>query len=322
LKKNLTILLMLFSLFIVGCSSDDKSTDAKGDASDFPEKPIEMIIPYDPGGATDRTARILAESVSDFLPNNESIVVENKEGGGSTVGLTSLYNSENDGYTIGLTMQTGVAVKPHTEDLDYEWDGFEEIMTLVQSPQLLVVSADAPWDDFNEWLDYVKDNPGEFKYGHSGIGSIGHLAMEELAKKEGLDIVGVPYEGGGSSRQALLSGETDGDIGSQADIDPKQNKVLVNLGKEIPGVDAPTLEDSGVDVGVVPWIGIIAPPETDEERIQIIHDAFKQAIEDQETIDKLEELYIAPYYNGPEDFKDIIQKRYDISGEIIEDLDM
>lgn len=321
MRKNLAILLVCFSLFVVGCSSDNNS-ETKEDASNFPEKPIEMIIPYDPGGATDRTARILADSVSNFLPNNESVVVENKAGGGSTVGLTSLFNADNDGYTIGLTMQTGVSVKPHTENLGYDWDSFTEVMTLVQSPQLLVVAADAPWNDFDEWLDYVKENPGEFKYGHAGIGSIGQLAMEELANEEGLELTGIPYEGGGSSRQALLSGETDGDIGSQADIDPEQNKVLVNLGKEIPGVDATTLEDNGIDVGVIPWIGLIAPPEMDEERTQIIHDAFKEAIEDQDTIDKLEELYIAPYYNGPEDFQDIIKERYDISGEILNNLDI
>lgn len=318
MKKTLPLILGASLVALTACSGG-----GTGDAAAYPDKPIELIVPYAPGGATDRTARILAESADEFLPNNQTFVVKNRPGGGSVVGLTALSDAKPDGYTVGLTMETGVATKPNTENLKYDPMEFEAIMTLVQSPQILVVADDAPWADFQEWVDWVKENPGKFKYGHSGVGSIGHLAMESISQELDLDIVGVPFGGGGESKQALLSGQVGGDIGSPADLDPKLNRPLVNLGEGIPGTeDIPELKDFGVSTGVVPWIGLLAPPETDSEKTEVIEDAFDQALSDSKTVEKLSDLYISPYEKDGDEFSAIIKDRYETIGELTETLGM
>ncbi|WP_109474680.1 Bug family tripartite tricarboxylate transporter substrate binding protein [Ornithinimicrobium cavernae] len=319
--KKITALVAGAALFLTACGGTSGSGASGEDAADFPSQNITLYVPYAPGGATDRTSRILAEAVEGHLPGESSIVVENRAGGGSVVGLSALWNAKPDGYTIGVTMETGVATKPNTEQVTYEYAGFEEIALLVQSPQILIVAADAPWADFDEWVEYVRANPGKYKYGHSGIGSIGHLTMEALSAELDLDIVGVPFGGGGESKQALLSGQTEGDIGSTADIDPSLNRGLVNLGETIPGTeDIPVLADFGVSTGVVPWIGLLAPPETPEPVVDALNAAFKSALEDPATVEKLEALDLAPYYHDGDEFEAIIEQRYEEIGAITDEL--
>ncbi|WP_067726519.1 tripartite tricarboxylate transporter substrate binding protein [Oceanobacillus damuensis] len=329
--KKYLLLLFIVSLVLVGCGSAEGNTEVNDTSSDneeaiqddFPTDTITLIVPYAPGGSTDTSTRIIAEGVSNYLPNNPNVIVENKPGGSSTVGLTQVYNAEPDGYTLGITMETGLAIKTHTDELQYEMDSFEEIIRLVASPQLLIIREDAPWENFQEWLEYVKENPGKFKYAHSGNGTIGHLAMEELAAAVDIDIVGIPYDGGGPSMQALLSGEVGGTIGNPYQVDPELNRILVDTGSEPSNLyEATTLKEEGIDVGNTPWIGLVGPPDIPEKRLQIIHDAFKQVLEDSEVKEKLIEQGLPPYYAGADEFRDVIKQRYDINGKILKEIGM
>jgi tripartite-type tricarboxylate transporter receptor subunit TctC len=321
-KTTLMIFIALLLVVMSACSSSSEKGSTKESAvekDNFPEETIKIIVPYDTGGSTDTATRVLAESVSKFLPNNVSVIVDNRPGGASTVGLTQLFNAKPDGYTLGITMETGLAIKTHTDELQYEWDSFEEISRLVASPQLLIIREDAPWADFKEWLDYVKENPGKYKYGHSGVGSIGHLAMEELIAKTGIDIVGVPYSGGGPSMQALLSGEVDGTIGNPYQVDEKLNRILIDTAAEKSDLyDASIFKDFGIEIGNTPWIGLITTPGVPEERVEILNQAFKKALEDPETKEKLVKLGLAPYYAGPDEFRETIKDRYDKNKVILE----
>ncbi|MFD1780188.1 Bug family tripartite tricarboxylate transporter substrate binding protein [Fredinandcohnia salidurans] len=321
-KRWFMLAVALIFVLLVGCSKSEEtktSDEGKKEDDSFPEKPITLIVPYDTGGSTDTSARVLAEAASKHLPNQVSIVVENKPGGSSTVGLTQLFNAEPDGYTVAVTMETGVAIKTHTDELQYEWDSFEEVLRLVSAPQLLIIREDAPWQDFGEWLEYVKANPGKFKYAHSGVGSIGHLAMEELASKTGIEIVGIPYSGGGPSMQALLSGEVDGAIGNPYQVDDTINRILIDTGAEKSELfEAQILKDYGIDSGNTPWIGLLATPGVPESRLDIIHQAFKKALEDPEVKAKLTDLGLAPYYADSDEFREVIKDRYDKNKVILE----
>ncbi|TQR17881.1 Bug family tripartite tricarboxylate transporter substrate binding protein [Psychrobacillus soli] len=324
-KTSFMLLMALFLVLMAGCSSSSVKGSTKEstveEKDNFPEETIRIIVPYDTGGSTDTSTRILAEAVSKYLPNNVTVFVDNKPGGASTVGLTQVFNAKPDGYTLGITMETGLAIKTHTEQLQYEWDSFEEISRLVASPQLLIIRKDAPWADFEEWLAYVKENPGKYKYAHSGVGSIGHLAMEELIAKTGIDIIGVPYSGGGPSMQALLSGEVEGTIGNPYQVDDKLNRILIDTAAEKSELyEAPIFKDYGIEIGNTPWIGLIATPGVPENRIEIINQAFKKALEDPETKEKLVKLGLAPYYAGPEEFRETIKERYDKNKVILENI--
>lgn len=327
-KVSMVLLATFLTVVLVACSGGNSSSDSSSNESEtnsgdknFPEKNITLIAPYEPGGGTDRNARILAEHLSEYLPNNVNVVVENRPGGSSTVGLTYLHNSKPDGYTLSVAMETGLAIKPHTDDLEYEWDSFTEIATLVKGAQVFVVEKDAPWDTAEEWLEYVENNPGKFRTGIAGLGSIGHIAIEELMYKAELEMTTVPYDGTGPTVQALLSGDIDGTIVSAGQVDPEVMKVLYDIGQtKSEGVDAPLLKDLGIDVGTDSWIGLIGPPDLPEYEFQVIHDAFKQALEDPEVIDKIVKGGSEPFYNGPEEFQNIIEERYKTNEIILQNI--
>lgn len=340
MKKAFSLLFCVFFLLaLVACSDSNSSnettsvssnkeentadSDGKEGNKNFPEKNITLIAPYEPGGGTDRNSRILAEAISKNLPNNVKMIVENRPGGSSTVGLTYLHNSKPDGYTLSVAMETGLAIKPHTDDLAYEWDSFTEIATLVSGPQLFVVKKDAPWNTAEEWLEYVKNNPGKFRAGIAGVGSIGHIALEEAKFKAGLDMITVPYNGTGPTVQGLLAGDVDGTIVATSQVDLELMKVLFNIASErAEDFDAPTLKELGLDTASDSWIGLIAPPGLPEYELQVIHDAFKKALEDPEVIEKITAGGSQPFYNGPEEFQKIIEERYNTNKEILKNIGM
>lgn len=333
MKKILFMMLLMLTLTIAGCSSSNQKVaenategsqkqqnePKENESSKFPEKPITLISPYAPGGSTDTTARIVAQGAMKFLPNNQEIVIENVPGGGSTIGVTQTFKSKPDGYTIGIVTDTALAIKQHEMKLPYSYDGFDEIMRMVAIPQILFVKKDAPWNTFDEWFEYVKANPGNFKYSVAGSGTIGHLAMEELDEKAGVDTVAVPYDGGGPAMQALLGGHVEGSITFGGNGDLEQVKMLVNTATERSNLfDVQTLMEAGIDSGNDPYVGLVAPPGTPKEIITIIHDAFKKALEDPETIENLNKQGLEPYYAGPEEFEEHISKTYKSYGEIME----
>lgn len=324
MKKLLMVKFLIVLVLLFGCSNGGSNDGESAEASNsnFPDKPIELIVPYAPGGSTDATARVIAKEISNHLPNEETLVVNNVPGGSSTIGISRLYNSEPDGYTIGLVMATGLGIKLHDTELDYNWDSFTELTTLASAPQVLFVDNEAPWDTFEEWLDYVKENPGDFKYSVPGNGTSSHLMMEYLQETLDLDIVPVAYDGGGPSIQALLSGEVGGSVGFAGNGDPSQMKMLVNLSStESSLYDVPTLADVGYapedGSDLVHFIGVVAPPGLDEEKKEILIKAFHETLKDPEVMEQLERQGVESFVSSEEEFKKLIKDSYDSYGDLM-----
>jgi len=288
-------------------------------ADDYPSRSIEMIVPFAPGGSTDTSARLFASVLGKYLPNNPDVVVVNKPGGATTIGMTAVMNSDPDGYTIGLTSNSPIALQPHFGTATYSWDSFDPVIKLVDIPQVLLVRADAEWETFEEWLDYVKANPGTFTYSTPGNGSTSDLCMSLLAETADIDIRGIPYDSGGKAMAAMLGGNVQGVATFQGNADDAQTRVLVNFAskrsKKHP--DVPTLKDVGVDAFKNAFIGIIAPKGTDPEKITILHDAFKQALEDPEIVEALDrQAFDISYEDGPT-FGETIKAAYDQNGVLL-----
>src|SRR5699024_1388354 len=192
-------------IILSACNSEEVNTEANNEENkDYPEKSIEMIVPFEAGGSTDTTARVLAEVASDYLPNNQDIAVVNKPGGSGAVGFNELYKADSDGYTIGFAPSGPLVSAPLISDTDYTHDSFQPVIQVSSQPQILVVGADAPWDNFDEWLSYVEENPGDFTYSHPGIGLNAHLAMEAVNDEIGIETEDIPYDGAAPARTALL----------------------------------------------------------------------------------------------------------------------
>lgn len=332
MKRVIFTFMFLFMFLLVACSgtNDSEAKDAvandtagENSSSDFPEKPIEMIVPYPPGGNSDTVSRIFAEAASKYLPNDQNIVVVNKEGAGGTIGMTELAGADPDGYTIAQATASQISVEPLKGETSYTAEDIQPILTVTTIPQMMVVRKDAPWDTFEEWLEYVKENPGEFSYGMVGIGNSQHVVQESLNLNANIETEPIPYEGSADAYTAFLAGEIDGVITYPAVLDHDDIKVLYNFASERSSFlpDVPTVAEKGYDDrGSSAYIGFVAPKGVDEERLQIIHDAFKQALDDPEVQEQLEEMKYEPMYYGIEEFQEIIDSETENNKIVMEEL--
>ncbi len=314
MRKILFLFLLVLLLIIGGCSQNSGSGNSSEETpssnqgneevtSDFPTKPISLIVPFDVGSGTDVAARVVSEVASKHLPNNVRIVVENKAGGSGTIGLSYVANAKPDGYTIGLTPKAPLVIQPIIGDTNYTHEDFQPVMKLFSSFQALMVAVDSPWTTVDEWVKYVENNPGKFSYGHTGIGSAGHLAMEEL-KLGGLDIKEVPFQGGGPAISSLLGGHIDGAVAVPTNVDESLVRVLFNVSSDRNAFfpDVETLMENELEVSNDTYYGLIAPKGTSEIELNIIHDAFMKALEEPETYEKLKNAGLEITYESSDEF--------------------
>ncbi|MBR0665793.1 tripartite tricarboxylate transporter substrate binding protein [Roseomonas hellenica] len=177
-----------------------------GAAQDFPARPIRLIVPYPPGGATDITARLLAQELLASL--GQSVAVENRGGGASVTGTQAVAVAAADGHTLGV-VDTAFAVNPGLLRSRLPYDtrrDFTFISLLVTSPLALVVPAAAPWRTVAELVQAAKASPGQLAFGSAGNGTAIHMAGEQFRQAAGFTYVHVPYRGGGPMITDLISG--------------------------------------------------------------------------------------------------------------------
>ncbi|MDQ0218163.1 tripartite tricarboxylate transporter substrate binding protein [Peribacillus cavernae] len=328
-KKLIAIFctILLAGSILAGCASSESKTSGSaakggsGSESDYPTKPIELVIPYAAGGGTDVTARILAKTVSKYLPNKQTIVPVNKPGASGTLGLAELYEAKPDGYKISMATIGNIAIQPNYGNTPYSYDSFEPLLIATSVPHVLLVKKDAPWKTVDEWFEYVKKNPNSFSYSTPGKGNTQHLNLEGIALKDGLKLKHVPFDGAAPAITALLGGHVEGAVvqvhEAKPHVDSGTLRILANTGttKSESIKDAEFLEDKGYS-GLNAWTGIVAPKGIPEDVKTTLHDAFKKALEDPETIEQFKKIGIEPAYSNPEDFKKTIEDTNKTTGDI------
>lgn len=249
----------------------------------FPSQAITLIAPSVPGGSTDVVCRALAAAVSRHL--GVPVIVQNKAGAGGALGAMALATAKPDGYTVSLLP---LAVFRVALMQKASFDPLRDVSYVIGLGGFvfgLAVPADGPFPTLNELLAHARQHPGELSYGHSGVGSTPHLAVEELGQKAGVKLTAVPYKGSAEALVALLGHQISmmsGTTEFMPHVKSKKLRVLATLGsqrsKAFP--DAPTLRESGVDIVNESPFGIGAPRNTDPAIVKILHDAFKLALED------------------------------------------
>jgi tripartite-type tricarboxylate transporter receptor subunit TctC len=252
-------------------------------AADFPEKEVQIIIPWAPGGATDLVFRALAASTAKYL--GQAVVIVNKAGGGGAVGYVEGMKAKPDGYTL-VTAVTPLTILPHQVKTAFTYKDFEPIINVVQDPAMFLVRSDAPWKDVKEFLDQAKKNPGMISVGNSGAGGGVHLIALAFEKAMGVKFNHIPFSGGGPSVTALLGGHI-----NAVSVSPPEGISQVQAGKlrimalfsetrfdMFPNI--PTCKEQGVNFAMGQWRGLAAPKGTPPAVIQKLHDAFKKGMED------------------------------------------
>src|SRR5687767_5601814 len=275
-------------------------------AQSWPQKPVRFIVPFPPGGATDISARLLGEKLSQIW--GQSVVIENRGGAGGSVGAAEAARAAPDGYTLFFPSGSVVTANQHVyARLAYDPDkDFIPITKVVAGPQVLTVPASSPFKTVKELIDFGRANPGKLTFGHAGIGSQTHLAAENFVWQAKLDALAIPYKGEGPGLAAAVAGETQFFLGNVAaaigHISGGRLRALGVTSKDeapqLPGVPpigktVPGFENNG-------WFGIVAPTGTPREIVQKVYIDTKKALEASDLRARLYVQGLAPVANTPE----------------------
>ena len=281
------------------------TTGAAGQS--WPQKPVRFIVPFPPGGATDISARLLGEKLSQIW--GQSVVIENRGGAGGGVGAAEAARAAPDGYTLLFPSGSVVTANQHIyAKLPYDPDkDFIPVTKVVAGPQVLVVPASSPFKTVKDLIDHARANPGKLTFGHAGIGSQTHLAGENFAWQGKIEALAVPYKGEGPGLASLVAGETNFFIGNMAAAighisggrlralgvtsrdETPQLPGVPPIGKTIPG-----FENTG-------WFGIVAPTGTPKEIVQKVYIDTKKALEASDLRGRLYVQGLFPVANSPEE---------------------
>ncbi|MBS0389599.1 MAG: tripartite tricarboxylate transporter substrate binding protein [Proteobacteria bacterium] len=249
----------------------------------YPAKPVRLIVPFPPGGPTDIMGRTAAKAMGDRL--GQQFVVENKAGAGGNIGTDAVAKAAPDGYTIGLSAISSLAIAPHLYSnvpFNVEKD-FVPFSLVGTTPCALVVHPSVPFNDLKGMVAYAKANPGKLNYATSGIGTSNHLAAELLQSVAGIKLSSVPYKGSSQIVPDLLSGTVQMSMESSLattlqHIKAGKLKAIVvtspQRAKALP--DVPTVAESGYPgFAVETWFGLVAPAGTPQAIVTKLHDAWE-----------------------------------------------
>ena len=280
---------------------------ASAGAQSWPQKPVRFIVPFPPGGATDISARMVGQELSEMW--GQTVVIENRGGAGGGVGAAEAARAAPDGYTLFFPSGSVVTANQHIYakmNYDPEKD-FVPVTNVVSGPQVLVVPAKSPYKTVKELIDAAKAQPGRFTFGHAGIGSQTHLAAENFVNAAKIDAVSVPYKGEGPALVGLVGGDTTFALtnvaASVGHINGGRLRALGVTSKtefaQLPGVPAiartlPGFENTG-------WFGIVAPTGTPKEIIQKVYQDTKKALESSRLKARFYVQGLAPVGNSPEE---------------------
>lgn len=235
-------------------------------AAAYPDRPIRLIVPLPPGGATDGAARIIAERLTHHLGQN--VVVENRSGAGGIVGTEAVVKSEPDGYTLvfGTVSTAGINYPLFGDRLPYKAEDLAGVGLVMAAANVVVVSAKSPFKTLRDLIAHAKENPGELNFGTTGPGSSVQMAGALLRLAAGIDVTPIPYRGGAQVLQELIAGRVDFAVDSiPSAITLIRSGQLRALAVAVPAradtlPDVPTTAEVGLpEVQSSAWFGVLAP---------------------------------------------------------------
>ena len=292
-------------------------------AAEFPDKEVQIIIPWAAGGATDLIFRALAATTGKYL--GKAVVVVNKAGGAGAVGYTEVAQAKPDGYTL-VSAITPLTILPHQVTTAFTYKSFDPVINVVKDPGMFLVRSDAPWKSLKEFLDYAKKNPDMITVGNSGAGGGVHLIALAFEKTAGVKFNNIPFSGGGPSVTALLGGHI-----NAVSVSPPEGIEHVKAGKlKIIALfaekrfelfpDVPTVKEQGIDFGMGQWRGLAAAKGTPPDVIKKLHDAFKKGMDDPVFIKNAKDMVVNLSYLGPEAFEKLMASDDEYYGKLVKEI--
>jgi tripartite-type tricarboxylate transporter receptor subunit TctC len=286
-------------------------------AQTYPTKPIRIIVPFAPGGSTDIIARSMADPLSRQL--GQPVIVDNKAGGGGSVGALEVMRSPKDGYTLGIATVSTTASNPAINaKIGYDpIKDFTPITNIAATPNVIVVNPSFPARDFKTFMEVIKKNPGKYSYASSGTGGIGHMQTELFKSLSGTFIVHIPYRGAGPGLVDVVAGQVpimfdnlpsalpfikDGRLIPIVIAAPKRLAQLPNV---------PTFAEVGLaPANRMAYYGLLGPAGMPKDVVDKIYAAAQKAVLDPAVRKRIEETGSIINVNGPEAFSKEIASEY------------
>ncbi|HEX7053405.1 MAG TPA: tripartite tricarboxylate transporter substrate binding protein [Burkholderiales bacterium] len=292
-------------------------------AQSFPSKPVTIVVGFEPGGGTDTTARIVGKALSEQL--GQQVIVENRAGAGGTIAVAHTAKASPDGYTLVLANVGALTANPFLMQLSY--DPLRDLTPISMAAvfaNVLVVQPDLPAKTLPEFVRLAKAKPKTLTYASSGVGGAGHLAGELLAIMAGIQMVHVPYKGGGPAMRGFLGREVDASIAtpisSIKQIQAGKARAIATTGAKRAQLmpDVPTIAEQGYPgYEALNWYGFLGPAGMERPIVDKLHAEIARALADPAVIEAMKKTGVEPESSRPEEFAAYIRREYETWGRVI-----
>jgi tripartite-type tricarboxylate transporter receptor subunit TctC len=279
-------------------------------------------MPFPAGNSSDLAVRFISKEAEKFL--GQPITVVNKPGASGTIGAAALATAKPDGYTIGHLGSSGLFIVPYMENVPYHpVKDFTFIMQFGAFNMGVVVKADSQFKTFKDLIEYARQNPKKLTFGTNGTNSVQHILMDQICKREKVEMTHIPFKGGSEVENALLGGHVLCGVGdfSYSLVEAKLSRLVLILRQEISAEypDVPSMKDLGYEFWEPAVLNVSAPKGLPEAMVRRLEDAFMKAMKEPGFIEGMKNIHMPVYFRNGKDLTSYVAYNYELWGRFLKE---